>query len=54
MATCALTVDKDLKEKQENKEDIKLAIKAYKTLDRDNLEEFSRVCEDCGIDYKEL
>ncbi len=43
-----------LKEKLEDEEDYKLAMLAYKTLDQDNLEDFSKVCEECGIDYKAL
>jgi len=43
-----------LKEKLENEEDYKLAMLAYETLDRNNLEDFDMVCEECGIDYKNL
>jgi len=43
-----------LKEKLEDEEDYKLAMLAYETLDKDNLKDFDKVCEECGIDYKAL
>ena len=43
-----------LKEKLENEEDYKLAMLAYKTLNKDNLKDFESVCSECGIDYEAL